>query len=79
MEGCRCIIYSPGMFPVVSNEAGKVHFNTIKSWALAIVRWSWEGAMFFAYVPENGLLTVGSLVKGLLNGPGKGVTGNRWS
>ena len=55
MEGSRCIVHSPSMFPVVSNEVGNVCFSAIISPTPAVVRWSACG-----------------LVKGLLNGPGKG-------
>ena len=47
MEGSKCIVYSPGMFPVVSKEAGKVCFNATISLTSAVV-WSWEGATLCA-------------------------------
>ena len=46
IEGSKCMVYSPGMYPIVSKLAGKVYFNPIMSLTTAVVRWSREGTMF---------------------------------
>ena len=51
MEGSKHMVFSPGMFPVVSKEVGKACFNAImsltsRSWegAMLCTFWSWKGA-----------------------------------
>ena len=46
----RHIVYALGMLPMVSNDAGNVHFSAMTSCTLAVVcvdSWSCNGAMFY--------------------------------
>ena len=47
IEWSTYIVYSPGIFPVVSELAQKVCFNAVTSLTSAVVRWSCEGGPIF--------------------------------
>ena len=79
IEGFTCIVYSPGIFPVVVKLVGNACFRAIMSLTSAVVRWSCEGGMICALWSWKG--AVGCLWS--WKGPSKwsceGVIGDRWS
>ena len=65
------MVYSPGIFPVMSKLVRKVCFRVIMSLTSAVVRWSWERG-YDLHFPEKGLQVTCGLAKGLLMFPKRG-------
>ena len=79
MKGSRHIVQAPGMFPVVSNEAGNVYFNATLLWTLPLMRWSWEGAILCTLWSWKGATCCSRSCDGPTKWSWKRVTGCWWS